>query len=355
MLALPGRAEDLGAIVDGLDLESIQHCADALDSGVSVKETMLAMISGDTRLDGDFLLEMWNTLKGSLFGRIREVATAFLMPLLAAAIFKRLAGQETCPGNMICVCACIGLFIKIMIDSTAAARKLITGIAGLTEATAPVLTGLSALAGGSASAALLTPAATLAGEMIVQALGKWGLVLCGAAALCACATAMGPSLRLDGLFALFKRAIQVGAGIMLALFAGILKVQGMLGASFDSAAVKTARFAVDKLVPAVGGGIADTMDATISSVLLIRNALGVTGMLAVVSACAAPILQLSATLLAIRLARAIALPVAENALLGAVERFGDVIRLLIVLCVAATTLSLILTGAAIGAGQSIAG
>ena len=175
-----------------------------------------------------------------------------------------------------------------------------------------------------------------------------------AAAICACATAIGPSLRLDGLFSLLRRTVQVGAGLMLALFAGILKVQGMLGASFDSAAVKTARFAVDKLVPAVGGGIADAMDAAISSVLLIQNAVGVTGMLVIVAACAAPILQLGATLFAMRLARAVAQPVADNALLDAVERFCDVIQLLIVLCMAAMTLGLILAGAAIGAGRSIA-
>lgn len=355
MLAFPGRAEDAGAMVEGLDLESMQQRADALGSGVSVKETVLAIISGETRLDGEFLKETWNALKGNVFGRMREVTAAFLMPLMAAAVFKRLSAREKGPGNIVCACACICIFIKIMADSTAAARKLITGIAELMEAAVPVLTGLSALGGGASSAALLTPAATLAGEMIVQALGEWGLGLCGAAAICACATAIGPGLRLDGLFALMKRSVQVGAGIMLALFAGILKVQGMLGASFDSAAVKTARFAVDKLVPAVGGGIADTMDAAISSVLLIKNAVGVTGMLAIAAACAAPILQLSATLFAMRLARAIAQPVADSTLLSAVERFGDVIRLLIVLCMAAMTLSLILTGAAIGAGRSIAG
>lgn len=355
MLALPVRAEDAAAIVEKLDLESMQQRADALDSGVSVKETVLAIISGQTRLDGDFLKETWNALKGNVFGRIREVAGAFLMPLMAAAVFKRLSARENGAGNIVCACACTGIFIKIMSDSTAAARKLITGIAELTEAAVPVLTGLSALGGGTSSAALLTPAATLAGEMCVQALEKWGLALTGAAAICACATAIGPYLRLDGLFSLLKRTVQVGAGMMLALFAGILKVQGMLGASFDSAAVKTARFAVDKLVPAVGGGIADTMDAAISSVLLIKNAVGVTGMLAVTAGCAAPILQLLATLFAMRLARAIAQPVAEGALLDAAERFGDVIRLLIVLCMAATTLSLILTGAAIGAGRSVAG
>lgn len=341
--------------MDGLELENMQRRADELNSGISVRETVIAIISGETRLDGEFLKKTWSALKESVFGRVRESVSAFLTPLIAAAVFKRFSTRENGAGNTVCACACTAVFIKITTDSTAAARKLITGIAELTEAASPMLAGLAALGGGTSSSALISPMATLAGEIIVQALGEWGTALCSAAAVCACATAIGPGLRLEGLFTLLKRSVQVGAGALLALFAGILKVQGMLGASFDSAAVKTARFAADKLVPAVGGGIADSMDAAISSVLLIKSAVGVTGMLVIAAACAAPILQLGATLFGIRLARAIAQPVADGALLGAVERFGDVIRLIMALCIAAATLSLILTGAAIGAGQSVTG
>ena len=160
-------------------------------------------------------------------------------------------------------------------------------------------------------------------------------------------------VQLDGIFSLIKKTVQTGAGFMLAVFAGILKVQGMLGASFDSAAVKTARFAVDRIVPVVGGGISDTMDAAISSIRLINSAAGVTGMLAIAAACAFPLFKMAAALIAIRIARAVAQPVADGRIMEAAERFGDVIRLFLVLSITAVTISLVLIGAAVGAARSI--
>lgn len=347
-------AEDAAMIVDGLELAAMQRAADEMQTGISVRDTILDIISGETRLDGDFLMETWEKLRGQTLGKLRDVLVAFLSPMFLSALFSRLF-----PGNrnlcgLLGACCCTGVFIDVLLEAESVARRLITGIAGAMEAALPVLTTLSAMGGGTSSAALLTPAATLISEMMVSLLGDWGLAITCAAGICACACAIGSRFRVDGLFGLMKRTVQTGAGLMLALFAGILKVQGMLGASFDSAAVKTARFAVDKIVPVVGGGISDTMDAALSSIMLINSAVGVTGMLIVVTACAGPILELSAALIAVRLARAIAQPVEDGVLMDAAEKFGDVIRLFVVISITAVTLSLILTGAAIGAGRSIA-
>ena len=51
----------------------------------------------------------------------------------------------------------------------------------------------------------------------------------------------------------------------------------LLSTGYDSAAVRTARYAVDNLLPVVGGEVANTMDALVSSVLLVKNAAGAVG------------------------------------------------------------------------------
>ena len=352
LLASAAFAEDVSAIVEGLELDGLQKAADMLGADVDVRKTVMDIVSGETRLDGQFLADVWEKSGGLALSHIRDNLAAFLGPMFLASLFARLFPGNRSACRLICVCGCCAVFLNALLEAVDSARQLIQGIAGALEAAVPVLTGLSAM-GGASSAALLTPMATLAGEIMVGALGGWGLKLSCAAGACACACAIGSRFRLDGVFELIKRTVQTGAGFILALFAGILKVQGMLGASFDSAAVKTARFAVDKIVPVVGGGISDTMDAALSSVMLIKSAVGVTGMLIIAAACALPIMRLSATLIAIRLARAVALPVAESAVTDAADRFGDVIRLLVVLSVTAVSIGLILTGATVGAGRSI--
>ena len=343
----------MGGIMDAIDTRALQQTADSLDTGIDVRQTILEIASGETRLDGEFLKQTWEQIGDSVVRHMRNVMMTFMGPLFISALITRLFPQNRDAGVLICACACTVLFIEVMAEAVEITRSLTGGIAGVIETLLPVLTGLSAMGGGTASTALITPMATLAGEIIVELISGFGTELACAAGICACACAIGPHLGLDGIFGYIKKTLQTGAGLAVALFAGILKVQGMLGASFDSAAVKTARFAVDKIVPVVGGGISDTMDAAITSIRLLNSAAGVTGMLIIAVYCVTPTLKLSAALIAVRLACAIAKPVADRAIIDAAERFGDVIRLMVVLCVTAATISLILVGAAIGAGKSI--
>lgn len=347
-------AEGDGAVLTREDVNALQHVADENGAGVDVYNTIMAIASGDEKLDFEFIKKLWAVSGASVLTGISTTVSMFMAPLVISALFVRVFPGNRYAGELICGCAASAVFIPVLIGCISWARELTVGIASVLEAAVPLLTTLSALGGGTSSAALITPAAALTGEVMAVAIGKWGIFLTGAAGVCACADALGSAFRLSGLLSLIKRVITVAAGLMLALFAGILKVQGMLGASFDSAAVKTARFAVDKIVPAVGGGIADTMDAAISSVLLIKNAVGVTGIMIIASACSAPILRISATLTGVRIAAAITQPVAETQLTSAATEFGDVIRLLVVLCATSLTLGLILIGASIGAGGGIA-
>lgn len=353
MLLSWAAAEDISGIVDSIDIGDLQQAADKLETGIDVRGTIMEIASGETKLDGRFLKETWTGLSGAVFGHMRDVLISFMGPMFVSALYMRMFPQNRRAGGLICACACTAVFMDVMSAAAETTRRLTGGIAEVIEALLPLITGLTAMAGATASASLITPMATLAGEIILNIIGDIGTALACAAGACACACAIGSELKIDGIFVLLKKLIQTGAGLAVAIFAGILKVQGMLGASFDSVAVKTTRFAVDKIVPVVGGGISDTMDAAISSIILINSAAGVTGMILIISLCALPIIRLAAVLVALRVARAIAQPVADGGIMDAADRFGDVIRLMVVLCVTAVTISLVLIGAAIGAGKSI--
>ena len=157
----------------------------------------------------------------------------------------------------------------------------------------------------------------------------------------------------ETLFATLKNIVLWITGLTMAAFVGALKVQGMLGSTFDSAAVRTVRFAFDKMVPGAGGGISDSMDAVLSSVLLVKGAVGVTGMLVLALSCAAPVMKLWGYLLAARLAAVLAAPMGDDGILKAIRAFGDVMRMLTALMLAAAALSLILVGAGVGASGAL--
>lgn len=346
-------ADDVSGIVNSIDLSEFQSAADAAQSNISVRDTIMQLASGETLLEADTVPDLIAGLRDQAISRIGAVFAAFLMPLIVAAVIRQAAGKTGRVAVFLCAMVCALTFTSVMTDALAITRKLLGQISNVTNAVLPVLTALTALAGATSSAALISPMTALAGKMIVEILGGWGLFLASAACALACAAAFSASLRLDGIFSMLKSVTMWGAGALLALFVGLLTVQGMLGASYDSAAVRTARYAVDNLIPVIGGDIADSLDAAVSSILLVKSASGLTGMLIVVAACGGPIVRLAATLFAIRLANAVAMPVSDSDITGVVSRFADVISILLTISMVAVMLALVMTGAAINAGRGV--
>ena len=117
--------------------------------------------------------------------------------------------------------------------------------------------------------------------------------------------------------------------------------------------MRTARYAVDNLLPVVGGEVANTMDALVSSVLLVKNAAGATGLIALLVLCARPLFALVAALFALRLASALLEPVAEEGLIALAERFSQVAAMLLVICASAAVILTLLLGGTLTVGQSM--
>ena len=98
--------------------------------------------------------------------------------------------------------------------------------------------------------------------------------------------------RLSLLAAGLKRiATSILTGTLL-LFTVYLTVFRIISGSADAAAVRTARAAISHVVPVVGGILAEASEAMLAGAGLLRNSIGIFGMLAILAACIYPFLQL---------------------------------------------------------------
>ena len=81
LLASAAFAEDVSAIVEGLELDGLQKAADMLGADVDVRKTVMDIVSGETRLDGQFLADVWEKSGGLALSHIRDNLAAFLGPM----------------------------------------------------------------------------------------------------------------------------------------------------------------------------------------------------------------------------------------------------------------------------------
>lgn len=114
----------------------------------------------------------------------------------------------------------------------------------------------------------------------------------------------------------------------MSLFAGILGISSFASTSFDNLAARGIKFAVSASVPVVGGSISEAMSSVASSAMLLKNAVGLGGVMMLFAMFALPLLKIWALSLSFRLVAAFTAPVAEQKTVDTLRNMGDCIDML---------------------------
>lgn len=142
--------------------------------------------------------------------------------------------------------------------------------------------------------------------------------------LCAISTLKG----LDEFTKLFTKLHKTLLSFSMSIFAGILGVTSFASTSFDSLAARGVKFAISASVPVVGGSISEAMSSIAGSAMLLKNAVGIGGVIMLFALFALPLLKLSALSLAFRLTAAFTAPVTEEKVSDILRKIGECIDML---------------------------
>ena len=199
----------------------------------------------------------------------------------------------------------------------------------------PMLLTLLTALGGSASSAFLHPmVAAASGSMVFLAREViLRLVMC----TCAVTTVnhLSDKAHLTRMVQLLRGAVCWLLGISFTVFLGAMSLQGVTSASIDGVAIRAAKYAVDNFVPVVGGMFSDTMDTLVGCTLIVKNALGVATVIALLSVLAAPLIRTLAAVFILRFSAALLEPIADSDTIGAIGDFARTVILFFItmLCV----------------------
>ena len=342
-------------ILSGLDLRPLEEFAAATELDANPREIIRGLLAGDAALRPGDLLEALLVRTRGIWRELRACLPAMLLPALVAAIAaaRTKGGRTAQAARLLCCLACAVTEIRLLASLFAEVRGLSEQILAFQDAVLPVFTALLTAAGATASAAYL-PQAAIAGRAGAELLSGKGVSLCAAAAVLAVAGSLNPRFHLSKLLSLCNSLVNWGTGLLLTGYLGLLGAQGLLGAGWDSASVRTARYAVDNLLPVIGGEVADSLDGVLSSLVLVKNALGVTGLLLLVRACAGPFLRIALALALLRLTAAVIEPLDEGCVSGLTDACAQVAQMLLLLASACIVLAVLLLGAMLIAGQNLA-
>ena len=192
------------------------------------------------------------------------------------------------------------------------AYSAVEDTARLSENTTPIMSALLISVGSETSAAVFTPQFAFLSETVTLAVSRTVLPLTAAQGVIAAADAVSDSAKLGGIQKLIGKLIRWTLGILSTVYVGMTAVRGLTAASRDGVAIRTAKFAIDKLVPIAGGMVSGTADSILGSALLLRNGVGTAAILILISRIIEPAAVLLSGVFVFRAAEALCSPAADE-------------------------------------------
>ena len=340
-LLLPdiGFAEDLqkGAqeLIAALELEALGKAA--AESGwfeEGIVQVLGRLASGQMVLSAqDVLNRLMSQAAGAFQNSVRRM-TRMMIPALLSACSQWLSDPKAAAGK---AARYAGLLMTMMLlvtdlrEHTALCSQTVSRMAGWMQALFPVLVTLLAAVGGTASSAFYQPAVMAAAGSMTTLVEHITMPLAVGVAMLTMVGGLSENLRVSRLCRLLRQAASWTLGFGFTVFLGVMTVQGLSSAALDGVSIRTAKYAVDHFIPIVGGMFADTVDTLVGCSLVVHNAVGVLGLILLLSALLMPILRTVMTLFLYRTCAAVLEPVADGPLCRAIGGYADVFSLLFVI------------------------
>lgn len=217
----------------------------------------------------------------------------------------------------------VGKVIKITTNTISDIRILMEGIF-------PVLLTLTTLLGGVISSAVFKPMMTTLVTIITVFVSKIIIPMFIAAIAFSIVGNLTKSVKLDKLTDFFKSSATYVLGGVFGLFVAFLTFQGLTGGVIDSISIKTAKFAMQSYIPILGGYLSDGFDLMLASIVLIKNSIGVIGLIMLLSIIALPTIKIIILSLGLKLASGIIEPLCDSKFSKMLSNISSNMTLLII-------------------------
>ena len=112
-------------------------------------------------------------------------------------------------------------------------------------------------------------------------------------------------------------------GLLITIFTGITAIQGIATKSADGILINTARFSIDNFVPIVGGFAADSLEMVISCIGLIKNSIGIIGVIIILSLVITPVIKMLSIAVIYKVTAIAAEPIATKNISDSLNEIGN--------------------------------
>jgi len=350
--------------LDRLELNDIQGILDSLNEEterymrpINARELIGGLVKGDIGISaGEVISGIGKYLFAQVLANISLLAKLVILSIVYAILSNI---QDSFGNGMVSELAklsCMLVLTAIAVQSFSLALSIgsdtIDSMVKFMQLFLPTLLALLAVMGGITSMALLQPVIAVSIGFFSTIFKSILLPVIFISAILAIVNNMSDKFHLSKLSNLIKQGCVAFIGLVLTVFIGIMTIQGVTASTIDGVSIRTAKFAVDNFIPIVGGFFSDAVDTIVGCSLLIKNAVGAFGLIALFVIVAFPILKIISLVLIYKICAAVIEPIAGGQLVNCLNEMAGSLLLLFATVASVALMFFVSVTIIIGAGNA---
>lgn len=349
--------------LDNLDIDRWDDFVKGLDSyqgdmfaSINAKEMILNIISG--KFDFDWR-EMLQTIGRTFFTEI-SLNLSLMAKIIAIAIITGILNNfKTNFSNasvgelawIICYIMIVILIIQSITVILDVGKNAMDQMTSFMQILFPILLALLIGIGGIASSGILQPATVLLSGVTGIFLKNIMIPLIFLSAILVLVSNINENIKLERLSKLTKNICTWMLGIIFTIFIGVLSIQGILAASFDGISIRTTKYAIEAFVPVVGKMFSQTVDIIIGCSLMLKNAVGVVGLIVTIGICLFPTLKIISLMAVYKLCSALLEPISDKRIVTCLDGIGGILIILFITVVGIAIMFFMTIALLVGVGN----
>ncbi|HPO03968.1 MAG TPA: stage III sporulation protein AE [Erysipelotrichaceae bacterium] len=348
--------------LESMNLEALEELAGRGNmlflNDLSVSEIISRLIEGKPLFNFDSITEsiinlFFKEFSSSVSLGIQIIAVCIIMALMTHLCSAFGSSAASSIGMMVCSCTVVAMCLFNFRDIYSLCENSVTNMATFMQVLIPVLLPLILSMGGFSSGGILSPAIISSVTIFTTLIQKIILPLL----FFSCIFILGNSLAdrdyVKKLAVLLRSAAGFIIGFSVTLFSGLTAIQSLVTKSADGMLIKTAKFSVDNLIPIVGSFAADSLDMVLSCTAIIKNSIGIFGLIVIILLLMFPLIQILCVALVYKITATLVEPIGNKVIADCLNEMGNTVIVLAVMLFLCAVLFIIFISILISIGIAL--
>ncbi|MCQ2564997.1 MAG: stage III sporulation protein AE, partial [Clostridia bacterium] len=283
----------------------------------NLKAKVYSIISGESAIN-------YSSVVGSIFSLLTDLVIRYL-PLLSVIVaigvvsnmlegFKSKFNEKSTSNliHVVCFFAVVVLIVGVVTGLSTSASSCITQMVEQMNILFPILLTLMTGMGATASVGMFQPIIAIMSTYIADLFTYFIVPLFVISFVFNIISNISDNIKLDKFNSFISSLFKWALGLVFTVFFAVISIQGITAGSFDGLSIRTTKYTIKSYVPLMGGYLSDGMDLILASTMLIKNSIGLVGVLIIISNIISPILEIAILSLFLKLVGAILQPMGNT-------------------------------------------